>query len=102
MANLNQFKNYVEMNLNYLHYLNEVFIATQILKGITRKYFLPKKYQSIIKRIFFLPNNLIINKLSQMILFFYITKKYHKSIIEVSLLPFNDNKGNRIHFFFYS
>ncbi len=37
-----------------------------------------------------------------MILFFYFTKKYHKSIIEVSLLPFNDNKGNRIHFFFYS
>ncbi len=35
-----------------------------------------------------------------MILFFYFTKKYHKSIIEVSLLPFNDNKGNRIHFSF--
>lgn len=66
--------------MNYLHYLNEVFIATQILKGITRKYFFLKKYQSIIKRIFFLSNNLIINNLSQMTLFFYFTK----SIIKVS------------------
>ncbi len=30
------------MNLNYLHYLNEVFIATQILKGITRNFFTEK------------------------------------------------------------